>query len=285
MNESTALTVQQLLEKHSPMPFTFTAERDIVASSVTQWHTFGLNTKYLGKKGYVPGLQQVGSNTWAHFHRLIYDIDNFSVDEVERWEGDIRDIAGMTTSKYFLKGFHCLDRFVELNYPHLIEDISEEGLSKALADPDLRVLMSGEGVFRFYGWDNRMFLDGQIGIERLAAARYIAGKLNTKVPVTGAVHSQHISYKAVRGLCEDFDLYAVKKSFDLEIGFFRAMQTLKASYYYIDLPDPLLGRAILLPKDDPQSMAVANLLTQADVTDLGLHLEVLSSNQAFAPNT
>lgn len=284
MNQPTALTIQQLLEKHSPEPFTFTAEKDIVARSVTQWHTFGQSTERLGKKGYVPGLQQEG-NTWANCHRFIYDIDNFRVEDVESWEGDIRDIAGLVTSPYFLKGFSCLDHFVELNYPYLVEEISEEALSKALDDPDLRVLMSGEGTFRFHGWDNRMFLDAKVGIERLAAARYIAGKLKKKDPIKGMIQSYHISYKAVRGLCEDFDLYAVKKSFDLEIGFFRAMQTLKASYYHIDLPEPLLGLAILLPKDDPQSMAVAAQFAQSGVTDLGQHLLTISSDQAFAPNT
>ena len=191
----------------------------------------------------------------------------------------------MTTSKYFLQVFDCLDRFVELNYPYLVEEISEEALSKALSDPDLCVLMSGEAVFRFYGWDNRMFLDGEVGIERLAAARYIAGKLNTKVPVKGALHSEHISYKAVRGLCQDYEMFAVAKSLAFEGDFFMAMRALGATYFHLDLPVPNQAKAILLPKNDPQSMAVANLLTQADVTDLGLHLEVLSSNQAFAPNT
>lgn len=284
MSRPNGLTIQQLLEKHGPMPFVLAAEKDIVASSVTQWQKFGQYDMPSGKPGHLFGVRLV-DNHWKNLREFFYDIDNFSVYEAESWEGDIRDIAGMTTSKYFLKGFHCLDRFVELNYPHLIEDISEEGLSKALDDPDLRVMMSGDGVFKFFGWDNRMFLDGEVGIERLAAARYIAGKLNKKVLVKGSVQSYHVSNKAVRGLRDDYELLAVKKSFEFEFDFVCAMRALGASFFQVDVPAPNRGLVILLPKNDPQSMAVANLLTQADVTDLGLHLEVLSSNQAFAPNT
>ncbi|WP_274644135.1 DUF6685 family protein [Pseudomonas serbica] len=284
MTESTALTVQQFLEKHSPTPLTLTAAKDIVASSVTQWHNFGQYDTPSGKPGYLLGLRNE-NGLWGNLHECFYDIANFSVDEVERWEGDIRDLAGMTSSKYFLQGFDCLDRFVELNYPHLVEEISQESLSKALDDTDLRVLMSGEGVFRFYGWDNRMFLDGEVGIERLAAARYIAGKLNTKVPLTGAVQSHHISNKSVRGLSDDYELYAVAKSFELELDLFHTMREFGAPYFQAALPAPNRGTVILLPKHEPKSMAVAAQFAQADVTDLGLHLLALSSNQAFAPNT
>lgn len=281
---SNALTIQQLLEKHGPMAITLTAEKDIVASSVTQWHNFGQHDTPTGEPGYLAGVQKVG-NCWETINQCFYDIANFSVEEAESWEGDLRDIAGLVTSQYFLQGFNCLDRFVELNYPHLVEEISEEALEKALSDPDLHVLMSGEGVFKFYGWDNRMFLEARIGIERLAAARYIAAKLNKKVPVKGYVQSYHISYKAVRGLCEDYEVYAVNKSFEFDLDLFNAMRALGAPYFFVDLPAPNRGKVILLPKHEPQSMAVAEHFTQADVTDLGLHLMVLSSNQAFAPNT
>jgi hypothetical protein len=284
MTESTALTIQQLLAKHSPMPFSLSVEKDIIASSVTQWHKLGQFTEYLGMKGYVAGLRQV-ENTWENFRDYLSNIDDFSVEEVENWEGDLRDVTGLTSSSYSVRGFDCLDRFVEHKHPQLLKCISEAGLSEALAHPDLQPLMSGECVFTLYGWDGRVLLEADIGLQQLAAARYIAGKLNKKVPIKGSIKSHHMSYKAVRGLCEDFDLYAVKKSFDLEIDFFRAMRALKASYYHIELPDPLLGKAILLPKDDPQSMAASALLKQAGVTNLGLHLMALSSDQAFAPNT
>jgi hypothetical protein len=279
-----ALTIQQLLEKHGPMAITLTAEKDIVASSVTEWQNFGQYDTPTGEPGYLIGVQKVG-NCWETINQCFYDIANFSVEEAESWEGDLRDIAGLVTSKYFLQGFNCLDRFVELNYPYLIEDISDEGLDKALSDPDLRDLMSGEGVFKFYGWDNRMFLEGQVGIERLAAARYIAGKLNKPVPIKGTVQSYHISNKSVRGLCEDYAVYAMNKSFEFDLDLFNAMRALGAPYFFVDLPGPNRGKAILLPKQEPLSMAVAEHFTQADVTDLGLHLMVLSSNQAFAPNT
>jgi hypothetical protein len=284
MTESTALTIQQLLKKHSDLFFTPTAAKDIVATSVTQWQHFGQYDTPSGKPGYLMGVRQE-NGLWGNFHECFYDIANFSVDEVERWEGDLRDIAGMTSSTYFLQGFDCLDRFVKLNYPHLVEEISEEALAKALEDPDLRVLMSGEGVFRFYGWDGRMFLDGEVGIERLAAARYIAGKLNAKVPVTGALHSYHISNKAVRGLCEDYDLYVLNKSIEFDLDLFNSMRALTATYFRVDMPVPHRATVILLPKRELKSAAVAAQFARAGVTNLGLHLEVMSSNQAFAPNT
>jgi hypothetical protein len=61
------------------------------------------------------------------------------------------------------------------------------------------------------------------------------------------------------------------------MGFHRAMQSFKATYYWKDLPRPYADQcAVFLPKSEKRSANVAKILHASDFQDLGRYLKNLS---------
>lgn len=266
-------------------PAALTTDRTITANAVPQWQTFNRQATRVNKAGWMRGFHSEGEgvHNWVAFEEYSYAFAELNVEETEDWEGDLLDIAGIVSLATVPEGVKTLEEYAT-EWRTLGKDISEAALEAALADPALNRLMSGEATLKFFGWDDRVFLDDPEALEKLAEAQCIARKLGKKVPVRGSVVSHHLSYKAVRGLREEFELRVIAPSPQFSHNFFVAMREMAIPYYVCELPSPLRGTVFLFPKTNRKSVQVATRLSNSCVMDLGKYLEDLAANQNFATN-
>lgn len=119
------------------------------------------------------------------------------------------------------------------------------------------------------------------GSHHFAAARYIATRLKTPVPLHGRLRTYSIKPKAVDSLTRDFEMFVIPETTEARMGFFYAMQSFRATYLWQILPRPVRDTscAILLPKSEPRSAKVAAVLREAKVFDLSSYLQALVAQQ------
>lgn len=279
--ENKGMSLDVVLMIHELQPVALKTDKLISADNVPKWQNFRNQDARINKPGWLRGFRHE-DRCWSNLEQYFYALDELKVEETEEWEGDLQDIAGIASHPNAPEGIHTLEQYaIERG---LVKTVSEEALKAALADVSLNRLMSGNAALAFFGWDGRIFLDDLEALDKLAEAQYIAKKLGKAVPLKATVTSQHISYKAMRGLREDFELRVITPSLAFEHNFFLAMRNLEAPYFVAKLPAPLNGSVYLLPKTSRKSVEVATQMKNNCVADLGKYLEDLSCNQTFATN-
>lgn len=262
---------------------------DIASESVPRWHEWGealfTHWPHRQRRGEVMGWRYVGG-TYSSYDVNREEFANFSSCEItEGWECDIQDVTGLSASKSELKDFDSLDRMVETNSRDMIEPITADKLRENLAWREIRILHCADtsDFFARYLWDGRVFLINSGGSHHFAAARYIAARIGSPVPLHGKLRTYVINEMAVASLQRDFEMFVMADTPEATDAFHNAMRNFRASYLWTHLPRPYRDcRAILLPRTDARSMKVATVLHEAGFFDLGLHLRGLAARQTHA---
>ena len=256
----------------------------IRASSVTPWHR-------LAERGALhwPPQRHGTLMGWKHSggHYFSYEIHRPEYEQigvktvVKDWRCDVSDVHGFSSSKSDLSTFASTDAMVEQNSRAMISEISPEKLDENLAHREIRILHSdGSDHFEYYQWDKRVWLMNDGGSHHLAAAKYIAARLNRRVPLQGALHSYSIDAQAIASLRRDFEMFVVPDDAEFANAFLDAMRGFKATWLWHEMPRHFEAtRAILLPRTEPRSMRVAEEFRRAGVVDLGEFLEDLAASQ------
>lgn len=194
---------------------------------------------------------------------------------VDAWTCDLQDVHGFAASKSNLEKFRSTDEMVLTNSEEMITDVSAEGLRNNLAHNEIGLLREKPSDwFQVTQWDKRMFVVNSGGSHHLAAAKYIAARINAPVTLRAPLHYYSIDPDAVALLRGDYDIYLVNHEPELINAFSNAMQSSAVTWLWHDMPQPYENtRAIFLPREDALSMRVSQAFREAGFAELGQHLE------------
>lgn len=260
----------------------------IAMNSMIRWHDLGVGVPdedfgLTPKNGVLDGWRQIDSTTYGCFQVKRDEFKDFAhAVTLEDWQCDITDIHGFVASKSTLENFASTDAMVEEKSPSLISEITLAKLHDNLAHTDIGLIHKpGEDWFCRYGWDNRLFVFNTNGSHHLAAAKYIAFRLGKAVPLRAKLEVHELNVQKLRGLRSDYDMFVVSKEL-YSPEFHEAMKEFGATYLSQILPKPFDRKKVTglyLPKNEPKSALVAQLLRQADTFDFGVHLSSLAERQ------
>lgn len=277
--------LERVLTKYGDISVDLTPSQNADANSVIRWEELGVGAHPHGRdQGWVLGWHRHG-DVWQSYDHHSANMESIMVeDSDDDWACDIRLVEGLSAPKSELKDFSTLDHMAESACLGLIEDVSPEGLAKNLAWSEIRIVNQKNTTdhFRHYAWDGRIHLINDGGSHHFAAARFLAGKLNAPVQLTGRLKDINLSHKAVQGLREEFDMYPIKDCQMLFGEIMDALRSYDAGFCLMDLPRPFQNnKVIMLPKDIARSVAASKFLAQAGLPELGAHLEDLCDKQKF----
>lgn len=252
---------------------------NIAASSVVRWQDFGKHAP-LSWPRRAQG-EMVGWR-WSDGRYSSFVVQRPEIrvltqcSEAPGWRCDIARVDGFSGSKSRLEDFASTDEMVETNSKPMIDRIDDDKLAENLAHEDIRILHdpATSDHLRYCAWDRRVFLMNSGGSHHLAAAKYLAARLDRRVPIEGKLVSYRLNSAAVEALCRDFEIFALNNDGSKHANAFHdAMSRFRATWLWLPLPHPYgAGRAVFLPRNHARSVCVANALRRADLFDLGRHL-------------
>lgn len=118
------------------------------------------------------------------------------------------------------------------------------------------------------------------GSHHFSAARYIAHKLGTDVPLQGKLYMHRLCPANVEKLNEQYFIYAINGTNAAASNALNsALKMFHTTHYWHDMPHPLDDRyqAIFLPKNESRSERIAGILEEHNATNLGKYLQNLST--------
>jgi len=277
--------VERFLAAHPHFkPALVRPEQNIALSSVPQWQKLGAwgTKEELRRAGRTAlmGWRREGS-AYRSFGGTCPSLSNLVKRVViDDWTCDLQDLHGFAASKSELAKFDSIDQMVETNSQEMIQDISPAGLAKNLAHKDIRVTGANPGSdwLQVHQWDGRVFVLNDGGSHHLAAAKYIAARIQQPVALSAPLHYYAFDPEAVAALQAEFDVYIVNKHCTVSNAFFAAAESAGVTWLSHQLPEPYSGeKAIFLPRDEPLSMKVSQAFKEAGFEELGAHMAEVAS--------
>jgi len=271
--------LRKLLAQEPKMRVTFEeAPRSIALGQVPRWDRFGdsptLNWPRRAR-GELRGWHWDGSG-YRGFTKHCQAYAKLHKQEIVRnISCDIGEVAGLSSSKSPLERCATMDQFATEYASWALSEISEEALRRVLSHKEIRILHEpgSSDCFHQHAWDGRLFLSNSGGSHHFAAGAYIAKRLGIAVPLVGKLYRDSLCPEALADLSREYDVFAVAIANDVSEPFHKAMEAIRATWFWHYLPHPYeLARAVLLPKTEPRSRRAAEVLRQAGFVDLCAHL-------------
>lgn len=252
--------------------------------SVPKWHTFG----EIGGRTGPAGAQQAILSGWrregtrySDFRVAAQALDKLVKKVVvDDWKCDLQDLHGFANSKSDLRIFASTDDMVVANSHEMIEDVSLAGLQANLIHDQILVTgaRAGSDWLHVHQWDGRMYLVNDGGSHHLAAAKYIAARIQAPVELSAPLHYHVLDIDAVAALRAEYDVYVVSHESEVSNLFFSAMESDGVTWFWRDMPEPYWGeRAIFLPRAEQLSLRVSQAFQAAGFEELGAHLGEMAS--------
>lgn len=187
------------------------------------------------------------------------------------WTCDIRDIDGIAASKGPIEDCATLDEFAESHCRTLIQEHTEENLMANWRHEGRFERSDGSYIMlRQFAWDDRTFWLNGGGSHHFAAARYLAGRLDRKLRVHGQLLRCELAQQPVAELLRQF--YVLGMPTESYEAIFPQFEDYGVPHFWAKGPDPLGGRAVLLPRSETRAQMAAELLIEHGVFDLGAQL-------------
>jgi len=258
-------------------------EDNIAMASVPKWQTLGqwgtrADVRQAGRTALM-GWRREGT-AYRSFGGTCPSLNNLVKKVVvDNWHCDLQDVHGFAASKSNLETFSSMDQMVETNSREMIEDVSLAGLRKNLAHKEIRVTGDNPGSdwLQVHQWDGRMFVVNDGGSHHLAAAKYIAARIEERVELSAPLHYYAIDPDAVAALRAEYDVYVVNNHHTVMNLFHEAAESSGVTWLWHALPEAYRGaKALFLPRAEPLSMKVSQAFKDAGFEELGAHLEEIS---------
>lgn len=289
-----AVAVEQAIEAHPSLRVRLTPPpRSIGFDSVVDWDDWAARQR-AGKDGWAtvqewrPDPQR---GEFSRFRRVPALMSLVESHHFEHWRGELQQIEGLWASKSNLNQFPSLRAMVETNSPELIQDVSPAALKKLLNHSETKLTHFGDRsqtVIR-HAWDGRLFWSNSGGSHHLAAAQYVAAELGQPVPIQGHLKVYRFNPEAVYRLRDEFEMFVVSAKPQSALALHKALSADRAIRLEMDMPGAYGStQLLLLPRDNPRSMKVAQTLREYGFEDMGAHLSGLVDIQtrlASAPAT
>lgn len=190
------------------------------------------------------------------------------------WETDISQLHGFSSSKSTLTDFESLHDMVLINSQPMIEDVSEQGLVKNLAHNQIRIINSPttSDFFVRYAWDGRLYLVNAGGSHHLAAAKYIAFKLNKKVSLKARYVEYSLNRDVLKNLIYEYRIFLIDERADeFHEALQKALGRLQNNFVEVSLSVHICdhGKLLFLFNKYKETKAIADLLTKRGFQDIG----------------
>ncbi|QOI07927.1 DUF6685 family protein [Pseudomonas savastanoi] len=257
----------------------------IAEPSVVHWHewsSFDTDRWPRGATGRLNGWKMYGGQ-YASDSREIEPLKQLCIRTVhEDFACDIQSVTGLAASKSELYDYPSLRDMALDRCDYLIQDMSREGLDRNMRWPEVRIVNDNSpDFFVKYAWDQGLYLINSGGSHHFAAAHFIASELQANYMLCGRLVTLEMNRSAIADLNAEYAIFAVSDDLYGSNGFHDCMRNFKAEYYWQDLPRPYAeSRAIFLPRSQPRSAKVADVLRDEGFTDVGAVLTELASPHA-----
>ena len=195
-------------------------------------------------------------------------------ETIENWECEIQDVEGLSGSKAFRykPDFFSCDEMAENCCKDFIQPLNKENLLKNLNWHGIRIRNwenGGGAFFVQYLWDDgRVYLNNLDGSHHFVAARYIAKRINEKVPLRGRLKKYYFNKES--NLLKSYQIFMLEKQRQVENSLLEQMESCRAEYGTFSLPQPYREdfHAIFLPNNGQHSAAIAKIMRDAGVFSL-----------------
>ncbi|MFR9719074.1 DUF6685 family protein [Aeromonas diversa] len=273
-----------MLAKDPALGYAIELLPSVSAGSITRWHEWR-PAGWDAKPGELRGWGRINGEYQGH--TILNDaLANLCEQaQFDEWTCDIRQVQVLSASKSPLDDFSDLDDFAKARCQGYLDDPSPENIANNLAHGEVRIMHPGSSdYFLYHGWDGRICLINSGGSHHFATARYLAGVSQQSIELKGRLKGYLLNRAAVLALTDKYELFAITKDPLIWHELFESLRALQATWYAGDLPRPHSeGRALLLPRDDHNSMTVARVLRQAGVPDLGEYFQQQAHRQYDYP--
>lgn len=272
-------------DRSAPLPLTSSS---IAVSDIVRWDRLG--APMAGPSGRMSGAGEVRGwrkegDGYRSTETKIQALAHLTEVNERPWQGDLQDIQGLASSKSPLDTFASMDEFARSACADWIAAPSPTRLTELLSWEESKLFSSTRPPrLANFAWDGRTLLLNDGGSHHVAAAQHMARALDRPVPVTGHLATHGFNTRAVDQLRHQFDMFVLPAALHDHPEFFESLRAVGATHYTLPLPPPHSQlRAVMLPRNEPRSVAVADVLRQAGITDFGAHLTSLAYGLARHP--
>lgn len=195
---------------------------------------------------------------------------------------DITDIECLSALDEDIPHYDTLDEFIETERPLFVADISDEALVRHLRWSEVRITDPGRGDFlQRWDWDGRLTLSNAGGTHHLAAARFIAARLQRSVPLRSRLIRHTLSEDALLSLTSRFSLWAINISLRATEAAVRdELRRQRTAYFTFSMPIPYRQAVgLLIPHTAARQDMTRSTLAALGAMDVGSHLEALLLRQ------
>jgi hypothetical protein len=228
-------------------------------------------------RGWAPGAGRSYTATTQSNKEIINLV---SETTTKGWTCDLQDVQGLSSSKSDLSSHSTMESFATQNCLGLLDQPSAEAVAKNIHWNEVRIHdLEGPDHFCRYDWDGRVFLVNSGGSHHFAAAHQMAREIDQAVPLIGKLKTYGFNQQSVASLRQKFEVFAVPSDPVQKNDFWEAMKEAGAAYSFFPLPTQMGSNqleAVLLPRENTQSMKVAKILSTAGFWNVGQTLSELS---------
>lgn len=194
--------------------------------------------------------------------------------QILSWETEISQLHGFSSSKSTLTDFESLHDMVLVNSQAMIADVSEDGLVKNLGHNQIRIINSPttSDFFVRYAWDGRLYLINAGGSHHLAAAKYIAFKLNKKVSLKARYVEYSLNRDVLKKLIFEYRILLINERCDVfQEALENALGRLQHNFVEVSLSSHICehGTLLFLFNKYKETKTIAEILTKRGFQDIG----------------
>lgn len=194
-------------------------------------------------------------------------------NNVINWETDISQLHGFSNSKSNLDEFESLHQLVLTNSRGMIKDISEDGLIKNLSHREIRIINStstGDHFVR-YAWDGRLYLVNAGGSHHLAAAKYIAFKLDKPVKLKANYVEYYLNREVLKQLVFDYRIFLFDGDDDFVEALITALTRVENNFIITNLSSHICpqGKLLFLFNKYKETKLIGDVLVKKGLQDIG----------------
>lgn len=202
-------------------------------------------------------------------------------ETIEDFRCDARDIECLCASKAPLAELGSLDEMATRFSANLIDGITLANLRRNLAHEAWRGPFRDEGVvLDRFGWDGRLCLHNEGGSHHFAAARYLASRLGTPLPIRATLNEYRFDADAVEELDVTYRLFLIGDVGMARLAIGDALRNFSATFLLAAAPRPHQGHTVLLlPRSHGRSCRAAKVMDRRGHFDFGRFLTVESRRE------
>ncbi len=194
------------------LSFVHAASYEQLLNGKQVWFNWCWNWENFSEMSFSHHLNQLQDDAmWQLRHSLSSLI---SQNQFSNFPCDIREISGFSSSKSEGIPFESIERFIEVQAPAYIKNMSVAGMEDNLTHKEIRIISEPSTTtdrYVYLGWLGRIFLTQVGGSHHMGAAVYIAKKLGVSRIVPANLTTYQINPAASQELISPYHMLIVPR--------------------------------------------------------------------------